>query len=123
MKIPVMFIAAMLFGGCAMSGWPGGYGYGYPAYGYRYPAYGYGYPGYGWGGYGYGYGYNAARRDDWRRWQAYQYGFRQGQASQAPSAPSLPYGITQNPGGTYRVPGYGDFTGGQIRNWARKHRR
>jgi len=30
-------------------GYPGYYGYGYPAYGYGYPAYGYGYPYYGYG--------------------------------------------------------------------------
>lgn len=133
MKTVIPLIAVLLLPGCMMSDWPGvnqgpvGYGfpaYGYPAYGYRYPAYGYsyGYPGYGWNGYSYG--YNSAGSEDWRRWQAYQYGLSQGQGSRVPQpSQSLPYGITRNPGGTYKVPGYGNVTPGQIQNWARKHRR
>ena len=133
--------AAVMLTGCGWSNWgggggyPGGYGYGYPAYGgYRG---GYGYPLYGYGGgsNGYYYGYNRAREEDWRRWQAYQYGLSQGRKqAQQPGVPppqggsqpprqQLPYGITRNPGGTYHVPGRGNFTAGQIQNYVRKHRR
>jgi hypothetical protein len=120
MNLRLLLLAALLIDGCAMPGFGGyGGGYGYP--GYRYPTYGNGfYPGYGWNGYpyGYNYGYDQARREDWRRWQAYQYGLGRGGQSGG-----LPYGITPNQNGTYRVPGHGDFTPGQIQNWARKHRR
>ncbi len=127
MKAIIMLAAASL-AGCAMPNWPGGglYGYGYPAYGYGYPMYG-GFPGLGWRGYGwngYSYGYNAARAEDWRRWQAYQYGLSQGRSgtSEQP-APSLPYGITREADGRYHVPGHGSYTPGQIQHWLRKQRR
>jgi len=143
MKTTAALIAAVLLAGCTIANWPGAagsFGYGYPRFGYGYPVYGYprygyGYPAYGWNGsgwggysYGYNYGYNNARREDWQRWQAYQYGLSQaqgqGQGSQPSRVPqSLPYGITRNLDGKYNVPGYGNFTEGQIQNWARKRRR
>lgn len=129
MKTVVILLAVLAIPGCMTSNWPvgagGGVGYGYPAYGYRpypypYAPFGYGYPGYGWSGYAYG--YDTARKEDWRRWQAYQYGLSQGQQGQS-APPSPPYGITKNQDGTYQVPGHGNLTPGQIQNWWRKHRR
>jgi hypothetical protein len=138
----MVLVPMWLLSGCATSNWPmGGGGYGNPGYGYGYGAPGYGYrggaPGFGWGGYQSG--YDQARAEDWRRWQAYQYGLSQGRQQGQNSRndwnggggnpqgkpnrpPPLPYGITQNRNGTYNVPGYGDFTAGQIQNYRRKKR-
>jgi hypothetical protein len=157
MKAIMTLAAAVLLASCTIPNWPGARGgYGYPGnYGYGYPpGYGnynyggYGYPGSGYYGGGpvlndYYYGYNRAREEDWRRWQAYQYGLSQGKqqarqpqrggrlqggganrdANEPKKPPQLPYGITRNRGGTYHVPGYGDFTAGQIQNYARRKRR
>lgn len=124
MKTILALFVGLFLQGCMMpdywgTGAPVVYGYGYPYY--AYPAYRYGGPpGFGWQGYPYG--YRDARREDWRRWQAYQYGLSQGR-NQPPPPRALPYGITPNSDGTYQVPGYGAVTPGQIQNWARKKRR
>lgn len=118
MNFRLLLVFAVLLSGCAMPGYDL-YGGGYGAPMYRYPMYGGFYPGYGWNGYPYGYyGYGQSRQQEWRRWQAYQY-----ELGRRGGTGGFPYGITPNQDGTYRVPGRGDFTPGQIQNWARRHRR
>jgi hypothetical protein len=118
MIIRLLLVFSFLLSGCAMPGY-GIYDGGYGGPIRQYPMYGGVYPGYGWNGYPYGYyGYGRSRQEEWRRWQAYQY-----DQSRRSQGGGLPYGITRNQDGTYRVPGHGDFTPGQIQNWARKRRR
>jgi hypothetical protein len=109
-------ILGLILSGCSSLG---GYGNSYRQYPvYQQYGYYYGTPYYGMPFNGYYYGYNQARSEDWKRWQAYQYGLSQGggRQYQAPSAPA----VSSNGNGMYSVYG-NNYTAGQIRHYMKHH--